>query len=75
MVYVVTGAAGFIGSTLSERLLADGWMVRGVDAFTPYLAEYDATEAGKTAHYMLRWHMRDGTNGAWGETVSATITG
>lgn len=46
-----------------------------LDAFSPYLAEYDATEAGKTAHYMLRWHMRDGTNGAWGETVSATITG
>ena len=46
-----------------------------LDAFTPYLAEYDAADAGKTAHYMLRWHMRDGTNGAWGETVSATITG
>jgi nucleoside-diphosphate-sugar epimerase len=36
---VVTGAAGFIGSHLSERLLADGWVVRGVDCFTPY---YDA---------------------------------
>ncbi len=33
---LVTGAAGFIGSTLSERLLADGWDVRGVDAFTDY---------------------------------------
>lgn len=33
---MVTGAAGFIGSNLCERLLADGWQVRGVDAFTPY---------------------------------------
>ena len=33
---VVTGAAGFIGSTLVERLLADGFDVAGVDAFTDY---------------------------------------
>jgi nucleoside-diphosphate-sugar epimerase len=38
---VVTGCAGFIGSHLSERLVADGWHVRGVDAFTPY---YDVAE-------------------------------
>lgn len=30
---LVTGAAGFIGSTLCERLVADGHTVRGVDAF------------------------------------------
>jgi len=30
---VVTGAAGFIGSTLCEALVADGWSVTGVDAF------------------------------------------
>ncbi len=33
---LVTGAAGFIGSTLSERLLADGLRVTGVDCFTDY---------------------------------------
>ena len=33
---LVTGAAGFIGSTLTERLLADGVRVTGVDAFTDY---------------------------------------
>jgi nucleoside-diphosphate-sugar epimerase len=33
---VVTGAAGFIGSTLAARLLDDGWNVRGVDSFTDY---------------------------------------
>ncbi len=30
---LVTGAAGFVGSSLSERLLADGHEVVGVDAF------------------------------------------
>src|SRR5712671_909157 len=33
---VVTGAAGFIGSHLCERLLADGHAVRGLDCFTDY---------------------------------------
>jgi UDP-glucuronate 4-epimerase len=34
--YVVTGAAGFIGSQLAEALLADGHQVIGVDCFTDY---------------------------------------
>lgn len=33
---VVTGAAGFIGSHLVDRLLADGWLVTGVDNFDPF---------------------------------------
>lgn len=33
---MVTGAAGFIGSHLCERLLADGHRVTGVDCFTSY---------------------------------------
>lgn len=33
---LVTGAAGFIGSTLAERLLAEGARVTGVDCFTDY---------------------------------------
>ncbi len=34
--YMVTGCAGFIGSTLVEALLADGCEVAGIDAFTDY---------------------------------------
>ena len=33
---LVTGVAGFIGSTLAERLVADDFDVVGVDAFTDY---------------------------------------
>lgn len=33
---LVTGSAGFIGSHLTERLLAEGHLVRAVDCLTPY---------------------------------------
>jgi len=48
--YVVTGAAGFIGSHLAEALLADGHDVYAVDCFTDYyeraLKEENARELG-----------------------------
>ena len=36
---LVTGAAGFVGSTLVERLLCDGREVVGVDSFDPFYPE------------------------------------
>ena len=38
---VVTGAAGFIGSHLCERLIGEGWSVTGIDAFTSYYSRAD----------------------------------
>ena len=35
---LITGVAGFIGSHLAERLLADGHEVVGLDTFTPFYA-------------------------------------
>ncbi|MFZ1701491.1 MAG: hypothetical protein WBO10_14310 [Pyrinomonadaceae bacterium] len=46
-----------------------------LDTNSPYTVDYDGEDAGKMAHYMIRWQLRDGTFGALGETVSATITG
>jgi UDP-glucuronate 4-epimerase len=38
---VITGSAGFIGSHLAERLVAEGWWVTGVDSFSPFYAAAD----------------------------------
>jgi UDP-glucuronate 4-epimerase len=46
MRYVVTGAAGFIGSHLAEALLADGHDVHAVDCFTDY---YDPAQKEENA--------------------------
>ena len=36
---IVTGAAGFIGSHFTERLLKDGFRVIGIDCFTDYYSK------------------------------------
>jgi UDP-glucuronate 4-epimerase len=46
MKYVVTGAAGFIGSHLGEALLAAGHEVLGVDSYTDY---YDRSRKERNA--------------------------
>ena len=33
---IVTGAAGFIGSPLSEKLLDEGYTILGIDNFDPW---------------------------------------
>lgn len=48
---LVTGAAGFIGSHLTERLLAEGATVTGVDCFTDY---YDPALKRKNLEIALR---------------------
>jgi hypothetical protein len=46
-----------------------------LDTATPYVAHYPGTQAGKKAHYLLRWMNTRGAQGPWSETVSATIVG
>lgn len=36
---LVTGVAGFIGSTLAQKLISDGATVVGIDCFTPYYSK------------------------------------
>jgi hypothetical protein len=46
-----------------------------LDTSTPYIAEFDLADAGKTAYYMLRWVNTRDEKGPWSETVEATIVG
>jgi hypothetical protein len=46
-----------------------------LDTASPYLLVHDAADAGKIAHYLLRWVNSRSEPGPWSETVSATITG
>jgi UDP-glucose 4-epimerase len=50
--YFVTGGAGFIGSTLIERLLADGHLVVGYDNFSTGHESF-LTTARKSANFRL----------------------
>jgi len=58
---VVTGAAGFIGSHLCERLLADGHAVAGVDCFTDYYPRTvkERNLAGFRSHPRFTFHELD----------------
>ncbi|MBD0372172.1 MAG: hypothetical protein ICV60_15125 [Pyrinomonadaceae bacterium] len=52
-----------------------GLQFLGIDTRTPYTSEYEGEDAGKIAHYMLRWVNTRGEQGPWSQTVSATIGG
>ena len=58
--YLVTGCAGFIGSTLADALLAEGSEIVGVDAFTDYYdrsaKEAALSEARKRSSFTLLEH-------------------
>lgn len=46
----------------------------GLSTATPHVVEYTGADAGKIAHYMLRWVNARGEKGPWSQTVSATVT-
>jgi hypothetical protein len=47
----------------------------GLNTASPFMAEYDGSDVGKMAHYMLRWVGTTGEKGAWSDIISATIVG
>ena len=62
---LVTGAAGFIGSTLVDRMLAEGRSVTGLDSFDPFYPESNKLRnlSGALDHAafeLVRGDIRDG---------------
>lgn len=69
---VVTGCAGFIGSHLTDRLLADGHSVVGIDCFTDYYARSikERNLSGARAHPKFRFVGADLADGRLADAVA-----
>jgi len=69
---LVTGAAGFIGSHLCERLLADGHTVTGLDCFTDYYPRTvkERNLGGVQNHRHFTFHELDLSRGVPANVVS-----
>ena len=59
MIYVVTGCAGFIGSNLVDRLLAQGHQVRGVDNFSTGQRRFLENALNNLAFKLVEADLRD----------------
>jgi nucleoside-diphosphate-sugar epimerase len=59
---LVTGAAGFTGSSLTDRLLREGRRVLGLDCFDPFYAEVHKRHNLRTARAVPR---------SWGNICAA----
>jgi len=77
---LITGAAGFIGSHLSEHLLADGWAVVGVDNFDdfydPQIKRRNISDCLKNKNFrLIEADIRDGDamDKATGEDVQIIV--
>lgn len=64
---------GFIGPTPTSDPAQAHFVA--LDTASPYLLVHEAADAGKLAHYLLRWVNTRSEPGPWSEPLSATITG
>jgi UDP-glucose 4-epimerase len=59
MKYLVTGAAGFVGSTMTDRLLRDGHEVVGIDNFSTGHRDFLAAAAANARFSLIEGDLRD----------------
>ena len=59
----------------TEPASANDYLYLAGDSATPYMAEYDNADAGKTVWYLLRWKSTRGETGPWSFPLSAKIPG
>lgn len=73
MRYLITGCAGFIGSSITDALLADGHEVVGVDCFTDYYSPERKRDnlAGACEHAAFTLHEIDLARGEIGGELLA----
>jgi hypothetical protein len=63
----------FVGTTAPTG--PEAMHLQAVDRSTPYLMEFESSDAGKTAWWAMRWVNTRGEHGPWSAMVSATIGG
>jgi hypothetical protein len=63
----------FVGTTAPTG--PEQMHLQSVDKTTPYLMEFQSSDAGKTAWWAMRWVNTRGEHGPWSAMVSATIGG
>lgn len=51
----------------------DDFRLMALATRTPYTLEFDVSDGGKNAHYLLRWVNTRGEKGPWSATASATV--
>lgn len=61
----------FVGDAPPQSL--DQYRYLGIDTRSPFIAEYDMADGGKTAYYISRWENTKGVTGPWSDVVAATI--